>query len=210
MVEVIGAGFGRTSTLSLKLALEQLGYTKCYHMLEVRHNPGHREQWRTLARGGQVDWSDLLSGYRATCDWPSCNFWREQLEAYPDARVLLTERDPEAWHRSVMNTIYAHSSEARKSDDPDDRAGAEWAFELIWDGVFNGRVEEKDYAIDRFLRHNAAVKAEVPADRLLVYEPGQGWEPICDFLGCPVPDAPYPKVNSTEEFQQRRAAPPAE
>ena len=105
-LEVIGAGFGRTGTLSLKLALEQLGFAQCYHMFEVMNHPEHVPLWRAAHRGEPTDWEALFAGYRAAVDWPSCNFWREQLDTWPDAKVILTQRDPERWYTSVMNTIW--------------------------------------------------------------------------------------------------------
>jgi hypothetical protein len=204
-IKVIGAGFGRNGTLSLKLALEQLGFVRCYHMLEVREHPDHVQAWREAARGAPVDWDRLFAGYQASVDWPSCNFWREQRARYPEAKVILSERDPERWYQSVMNTIYPSSVAARQSDDPRVRAQMEMVHELIWDGTFGGRMEDKDHVIGVYLAHNAAVKAEVPPDELLVFESSQGWEPLCRFLGKEVPEAPYPSVNSTEDFHQRIA-----
>ncbi|MBK80409.1 MAG: sulfotransferase family protein [Gammaproteobacteria bacterium] len=202
-IEVIGAGFGRTGTLSLKQALEQLGFDKCYHMVEVFQNPDHLEQWTKATRGEPVDWPALFAGYRASVDWPSCNFWELQLEAFPDAKVILSERDPERWYESVMNTIYPSSRKARDSAGPAMKPWVEMAFELIWDGTFHGRIEDREHAIDVYLAHNEYVKKQAPRDRLLVFEPSQGWEPLCEFLGCSVPDEPYPRVNTTEEFQAR-------
>lgn len=202
-IEVIGAGFGRTGTMSLKLALEKLGFDKCYHMYELLQHPDHVGLWHQATRGEPVDWHALFQGYRATVDWPSCNFWEAQLEQFPDARVVLSERDPERWYDSVMNTIYPGSLRRRESADPADRAWADMAFELIWDGTFHGRIEDREHAIDVYLAHNEYVKSHAPADRLLVFEASQGWEPLCAFLGTPVPDEPYPRVNTTEEFQAR-------
>lgn len=202
-IEVIGAGFGRTGTMSLKLALEKLGFDRCYHMYELLQHPDHVGLWHQATRGEPVDWHALFQGYRATVDWPSCNFWEAQLEQFPDARVVLSERDPERWYDSVMNTIYPGSLQRRESEDPADRAWADMAFELIWDGTFHGRIEDREHAIDVYLAHNEYVKSHAPADRLLVFEASQGWEPLCAFLGTPVPDEPYPRVNTTEEFQAR-------
>jgi hypothetical protein len=202
-IEVIGAGFGRTGTLSLKLALEQLGFDKCYHMMEIFGHPEHVSLWHAAARGEAIDWDSLYQGYRATVDWPACAFWAEQLAHYPDAKVVLTERDPEGWHDSVMNTIYPASQAQRASDDPGARAWADMVFELIWEGTFQGRIEDRDFAIGVYREHNARVKREVPSDRLLVFEASQGWAPLCTFLGCPVPPGDFPRVNTTEEFQSR-------
>lgn len=202
-IKVIGAGFGRNGTLSLKLALERLGYVKCYHMLEVFEHPDHVAIWRDAARGLPVDWARLFTGYQASVDWPSCNFWREQMAQYPEAKVILSERDPERWYQSVMNTIYPSSTAARQSEDPRVRAQMEMAHELIWDGTFGGRMDDKDHVISVYLAHNARVKAEVPPEKLLVFESSEGWEPLCRFLGKEVPGDPYPSVNSTAEFRER-------
>ena len=202
-LKVIGAGFGRTGTLSLKLALEKLGFDKCYHMMEVFPRPNHVELWRQAGRGEAVDWDALYAGFQATVDWPSCNFYEAHMRHYPDAKVVLSERDPERWYESVMNTIYPSSTAARDSGDPAAKPFSDMVFELVWDGVFGGRVEDKDHAISVYLAHNRRVRQVVPASRLLVFEATQGWAPLCAFLGCPVPDEPYPKVNSTEEFQAR-------
>lgn len=204
MIRVIGAGFGRTGTLSLKFALEQLGFSKCYHMMEVFGHPGHRPEWAKAHRGETVDWDSVFDGFQASVDWPSCNFWREQLAQYPDAKVILSLRDPERWYDSVMNTIYPSSIASLNSDDEEARSWAEWASMLIWDGVFDGRMDDRAHVIDVFNRHNEAVRAEVPADRLLVFEAAEGWGPLCGFLGVPVPDTDYPRVNSTEEFNSRK------
>ncbi len=201
-IQVIGAGFGRTGTLSLKFALEKLGFDKCYHMMEVALNAGHAQAWIDCAAGRMPDWRVFLQGYQATVDWPSCNYWREQLQAFPQAKVLLSTRDPQAWHKSVMNTIWPSSRANGRKDDARSQLGWKMACDVIWNGVFDGRVEDKDHAIACFERHNQQVIDEVPAPQLLVYEPGQGWEPICEFLGVPVPDEPYPNTNSTAEFQE--------
>ena len=200
-IEVIGAGFGRTGTLSLKFALEKLGYDKCYHMMEVQHNPGHLQQWIDAADGNELDWPGLFKGYKASVDWPSCNFWREQMAAFPNAKVILSRRDADAWHKSVMNTIWPASKAGGQNPDAKAQLGWKMAREVIWDGVFAGRIEDRDYAIECFERHNQTVIDSVPADNLLVYQPGDGWQPLCDFLGCDVPDEPYPRTNTTEEFK---------
>ena len=202
-LQVIGAGFGRTGTLSLKFALEKLGFDKCYHMMEVGFNPGHREVWESVAAGAQIDWSTLFEGYQASVDWPSANFWREQLVAFPEAKVVLTKRDPEQWYESVMQTIWQVSKSGRGHADPERRRGAEMAFAVIWEPVFGARMDDKDHVIDCFERHNAAVVDEVPAEQLLVYTPGDGWPPLCEFLNVPIPAEDYPRLNSKEEFTSR-------
>lgn len=200
-IKVIGAGFGRTGTLSLKHALERLGFAKCYHMMELDITRDEDLAWSALHRGEPVDFEHLFEGYQSSVDWPSCNFWGEQLDHYPDARVVLSERDPERWYASVMNTIYPSSKALREVSDPAVQRRVKMVFEVIWDGLFEGRIEEKDHAIAVYLSHNQRVKDSLPADRLLVFEASQGWEPLCDFLGVAVPEEDYPRVNTTEDFQ---------
>lgn len=202
-IKVIGAGFGRTGTLSLKFALEKLGFDKCYHMMEVGYHPHHRDEWIRAAQGEKIDWAELFTGYQASVDWPSANFWREQMAAFPDAKVLLTLRDSEKWYASVMNTIWPSSSAGENHEDEERRLGAEMAFKVIWDPVFDRRMEDKAHVIACYEAHNQRVIDEVPADKLLVYTPGDGWGPLCEFLNVDIPDEPYPKVNTTEEFKER-------
>lgn len=199
-LEIVGAGFGRTGTLSLKLALEKLGFDHCYHMREVVER-GHLHDWERAARSGAADWEQLFSGYRAAVDWPACAYWETLWQRRPEAKVILSLRESEAWYRSVRSTIYPSSMAACESADPDRRRHGEWVYELIWRQTFQNRFEDRDHAIAVFNAHNAYVTATVPPEQLLVYRPGDGWEPLCAFLGVPVPDIPYPKVNTTAQFQ---------
>ncbi len=200
-LDVIGAGFGRTGTLSLKQALEQLGFNKCYHMMEIFGLPDHPEQWRAAHRGDAIDWEKLFTGYRASVDWPSCNFWKEQLQAFPKAKVILSFRDSDSWYESIMNTIWKFSSMSIGTPMAES-AQNKMVFELIWDGKFQRRMADKKHVIEVYEHHNRNVIESVPQEKLLVYRPGDGWEPLCKFLGVPVPEASYPKTNSTEEFNQ--------
>ena len=201
-MKVIGAGFGRTGTYSLKHALEQLGFDKCYHMWEVAE--GHHAIWSDANQGKPVDWDSLFEGFQATLDFPSCNFWREQATHFPDAKVLLSLRDPDSWYDSVMNTIYPASRASLESDDPNMKQFGEWLFELIWRRVFDDRMDDQAHVIAKFNEHNQAVIDEVPPERLLVFEAKDGWEPLCNFLEVPVPEDPYPRMNTTEEFKRTR------
>lgn len=203
-LKVIGAGFGRTGTLSLKLALEQLGFGPCYHMVEVFKHRDHIPRWIAAHEGADTDWADLFSGYAATVDWPSCNLWQAQLAAFPEAKILLSRRDPKAWYRSVMSTIYPSSVAAKNSDDPGQAAFGAFAHKVIWDRVFGGNMEDEARVCEIFEAHNAAVMDAAPKDRLLVFEASDGWGPLCEFLEVPVPDTPYPRSNSTEEFQKHQ------
>jgi hypothetical protein len=201
---IVGTGFGRTGTLSLKGALEQLGLGPCYHMVEVAQNPGHSALWSAAHDGARSDWAALFANYRATVDWPSTAFWRQLVDAHPLARVIHSERPAAAWYQSVRSTIY----QVMKHPTPPSAPQAmheqlEMARRLILRGVFDDRFEDEAHAIAVYEAHNARVKREIPRERLLVYEPGQGWEPLCKFLGVPTPAAPYPKVNTTEDFVAR-------
>lgn len=212
-IRVIGAGYGRNGTLSLKHALEKLGFDKCYHMMELDQSKDEDLAWLKLHRGGQVDFEKLFEGYQASVDWPSCNFWREQMAAFPEARVILSERDPEAWYASIMKTIYPssvalreHVKHAGEGVDPLLQRRSEMVFELVWDGLFDGRLEDKDHVISVYLAHNQQVKDEVPADKLLVFNSKLGWDPLCEFLEVPLPDEPYPKTNTSEDFAKMMEA----
>ena len=192
-LSVIGAGFGRTGTLSLKLALEQLGFGPCHHMVEVFKDPAAPGRWEAAADGQSVDWSDVLRGFSSTVDWPSATFYRELAQAFPQAKVILTVRDPQAWFASTQATIFA-----RPYDDPNDPF--QRMVGKVVGRLFDHRLGDRDKVIEVFERHNETVRRTIPADRLLVYDVAQGWEPLCAFLGVPVPATPMPKVNSTEEF----------
>jgi hypothetical protein len=201
---VVGSGFGRTGTLSLKLALEQLGFGPCYHMIEVAQNPGHSALWSAARDGDPIDWDALFAGYRATVDWPSSAFWRQIADHYPSAKVIHTERPSAAWYKSASSTIVrVMRSGAPPQAPPALHEQVEMARKLILRGVFDDHFDAEEHAIAIYEAHNARVRREIAPERLLVYQPGEGWEPLCKFLGVPVPAAPYPKVNTTDDFLAR-------
>jgi hypothetical protein len=169
-------------------------------MIEVRKNPSHPKLWSEAKNKGNTDWSALFEGYQASVDWPSCNFWREQAKAFPDSKILLTLRDPSAWYESIMNTIYPSSKKFTESKEKKEREFGQWAMEMIWEWVFQDKMDDRSYVIGKFEKHNEQVIKEVPAERLLVFETGEGWEKLCDFLEVPVPANIFPKVNTTEQF----------
>jgi hypothetical protein len=197
-LSIIGAGFGRTGTMSLKLALEQLGFGPCHHMVEVFAQPESVGWWEAAA-DGRPDWEKIYAGYRATVDWPGASFYAQLAEAYPDAKVILTRRDPEAWYRSTQATIFAR-------DFSEPAGGFEQMIGKVVGRLFDLRMHDKAHVIEVFERHCAEVQARIPPARLLVYDLAEGWAPLCAFLGVPAPQTPMPKVNSTEEFQARAAA----
>ena len=176
-------------------------------MTEVFAHPRHARLWDAAARGEAVDWEALFRGYQATVDWPGCNFYREYLQLYPDAKVILSVRDPERWYESARQTIYSarHAFPGWVTTVvPRMQRLQKMLDRLVWDGMFEGRFEDKLHAITVFNRHNEEVTLTVPADRLLVYEVREGWGPLCLFLGIPVPeDKPFPRLNDAEEFRSR-------
>jgi len=198
-LQVVGAGLGRTGTMSLKLALEQLLGGRCYHMFETFTRPDDGPVWVAASEGEMPDWNTFLAEYDAAVDWPSCDFWREMSDANPDALVLLSVRESaDAWWKSADATIF---QALRRMLEPSD--------EIHWQADFFGprfaTFLDEDSAKAYYEAHNARVRATARPDRLVEYVAGSGWEPLCAALGVPVPDSPFPHTNTTEEFQQRRA-----
>jgi hypothetical protein len=197
-LRVIGAGLGRTGTLSLKLALERLLGGRCYHMLEVYRKPEHVAAWHAAARGEIPDWRVVFEDYRASADWPAASFWRELMEAFPDALVLLSLRDTDSWWRSAHETIFTHSRDMH----------GEWRemIDTIFANRFTLALDDRAACIEAFERHNAEVRRVVPRERLLEWRAGDGWAPLCAALGVPVPSEPFPHVNKTADFLAMAAA----
>ena len=199
-LQVVGAGVGRTGTHSLKLALERLLGGPCHHMIEVF---GHLEEqvpvFHAATREEPVDWHALFDGYAAMVDWPGGAFWREISDAFPDALVLLSVRESaEAWWRSADRTIL---EPMREGDPPPEMRPWATMMRDLLTARFTNRIDDKQALIDAYERHNAAVRAGVPADRLLEWQPTDGWAPICERLGLDVPDEPFPVTNTTGEFR---------
>jgi len=197
-LRVVGAGVGRTGTMSLKLALEKLLGGSCYHMMEVFGRPEHVALWQSALDGEFSDWEALYDGFVASVDWPACTFWRETSEAFPDAPVLLSSRDPDAWWTSCDRTVLnVFRGETETVSDP-------WramATQML--RRFTPNFLDADEMKAAFVQHNDEVRATVSSDRLIDWQPGDGWEPICEKLGVPVPDEPFPHTNTTEEFRSR-------
>lgn len=199
-LKVIGAGFGRTGTRSLKEALEIIGFSPCHHMMEVFTHPEQVPFWDRVAKNEPFDWEECFAAYQSSCDWPSCTFYRELADHYPDAKVILSLRDPKAWYRSVASTIMPSMKKPDGS-----RAALPGVFGplLIGERTFSYDFSE-EHMIDVYNRHNEEVQRVIPKDRLLVFEAADGWEKLCPFLGVKIPDVPYPFMNTTEEFNKRR------
>ena len=205
-LEIIGAGFGRTGTSSLRAALEHLGFGPCHHMYEVRDHPEQLVDWEAAARGEAVDWDRVFRGYRSQTDWPGARYWRELARHFPTARVILSVRDPDSWFESVQATINPFLAARGSHRSPHLNAMAEMGYQTIALQVFDGRLAERDHALRVFKEHVAAVRSEIAADRLLTFDPRDGWRPLCDFLEVEVPGIPFPWVNTSQDFG--KAAPP--
>ena len=202
-LKVVGAGVGRTGTHSLKLALEHLLDAPCHHMLEILGDPDQIPAWIDAIEGRPVDWSQALARYGAIVDWPGASFWRELSLTNPGALVLLSVRDPEEWYRSASNTIFLSFDNM-----PPELAPWMDAVRTLLRDRFSDRFDDPEVMMDAYNRHNDAVRAEVPASRLLEWSFDDGWDPICERLGLPVPTEPFPVTNSTDEFREMVGIPP--
>jgi hypothetical protein len=198
-LRVVGAGLGRTGTHSLKLALEQLLDGPCYHMIEVFGHPEHVPLWHSAFDGQDPDWDALFTGYDAAVDWPAGGCWHQLADHYPDSVILLSYRDTESWWRSFEATIL---SAMLVGDGPPGLPGWVDMAVAMFESAFGPNWTDKDTVIAGYERHNADVRATAPADRLLDWKTGDGWEPICAALGVAVPSEPFPHVNSTDDFRK--------
>jgi hypothetical protein len=213
-MKLIGAGLPRTGTLTQMVALEMLGLTPCYHWVNILADLNQVDVW-SRALDGEEPWAEAFDGVQATVDWPGGYFWRELMEQYPDAKVLLSVRDPQKWEPSFRETIWnmGHGenlihllSSARAQIDPRWDRYVELVERMFWieRGTFAASGHERpEQLIAEFERHNAEVKATVPPERLLVWNVSEGWEPLCEFLEVPVPDEPLPHANDRETFLGR-------
>ena len=201
-LEIIGPGFGRTGTSSLKTALEHLGYGPTHHMFEVRDSPAQLAHWQALARGETPNWNNVFAGYRSQVDWPGARYWRELAAFYPNARLILTVRDPDEWYDSLSATILKLMDQRGHVPDPHIASLLDMGFTLIEIGEFEGRIRNRDHAIAMFNKRIADVQAEIPPARLLTFDVSEGWEPLCRFLGCDVPAISFPRLNSSRQFTE--------
>ena len=198
-LKVIGVGYPRTGTASLKAALEQLGIGPCYHMSECIGKSGHWSQWQRAAEGEAVDWDEIFDGYAATTDAPGCQFYESLAAKYRDAKLVLTVRDHYQWFESTQATILSPTAVQRFAASP---TGLNAMMHKLGWHPADASTHERDKMIARVTAHNEAVQRAITPTRLLVFEPRQGWKPLCEFLGLSVPDTPFPHINSTEDFQK--------
>lgn len=202
-LDIVGAGFGRTGTNSLRLALIELGAGPCYHMYEVLADLDTRVPLWVAAAAGKPDWDMIFAGYKATVDWPSASYWKQILAHNPNAKVILSSRSAESWYDSFSNTIAQLMAMPEKL--PPHMSDWYTMANGLVNRMFDGRLQDRDQAISVFNAYEADVKASVPADRLLVFQVADGWEPLCRFLNKPVPASPFPCTNNREEFFARLA-----
>lgn len=212
-LKIIGAGFPRTGTTTLKRSLEMLGVGKTYHMKELLVKPNTLPLWLSLENTGTTDWDTLYDGYSATVDFPGYPFYKEHMEQYPDAKVILTVRPFDKWYTSAYNTVWKagpqtvpekFSMMSRMALNPRLRKVIKcikFVKREFWGNQFQGRFEDKAYAEEVFHKHVEDVKAHVPPEKLLVYDVRDGWAPLCEFLGVPEPAEPLPHLNKKENFK---------
>jgi Sulfotransferase domain len=196
-IQLVGAGLGRTGTLSLKLALERLLGGTCHHMMEVSGHPDEVPSWHAAMLGEPVDFRALLADYNAIVDYPGAAVWRELAAAFPDAPVLLSTRSSaDEWWQSGSNTILAVRPDQEDSD-------GRRMIDALFARSLGGDVTDRNSVMAAYDAHNAAVRDEIPPERLFEYQPGDGWAPLCAALGVPEPDEPFPHTNTREQFRER-------
>ncbi len=211
-IKVIGAGMGRTGTATLKVALETLGFTKCYHSTSLADHPTHGPQWIGLLEGKALDWAQLYAGYQGTMGLPTVFFYKEIMAQYPEAKVILTMRDAESWYQSASQTIFKLPTRGQmvmmgliaRFNPKLKTAMYILPVARRVSAHFLGDDLTKERAIEFYQRHNAEVQQQVPPEKLLVYDVKEGWEPLCHFLDVPVPATPFPHTNTRAEFQGKK------
>ena len=210
MLQVLGLGYPRTGTMSLKHALETLGLGPCYHMIEVFQRPADVAFWLDAleCNGRGTDWNQVFAEFPSSADCPACHFWQQLHDRFPEAKYILTVRDPEIWYESFRSTVYEAIQHPERSPDKQHAAVQQMAKKLILDTMFQGRFEDRAFAINEYERHNRSVIDTLPTDQLLTFNVEEGWGPLCKFLELAVPDESFPQSNTREEFQQRFAVEP--
>lgn len=203
-IKILGGGFGRTGTNSLKNALEILGEGPCYHMYEVGKNIEHVDLWNTAFEKNNCDWKYLFNEYKAAVDWPTVSYLPQLLDEFPDAKVIITTRNPNDWYESASKTIFKAMEVGYKNPDPEGRRRTEMSKRLILDTVFSGRYKDKEHCIDVYNKHIQTIEKLVPIKRLLKFNITEGWNPLCQFLEVPVPNEPFPKTNDRSSFLSRK------
>ncbi|MGD9295285.1 MAG: sulfotransferase [Roseobacter sp.] len=210
-LKIIGPGFGRTGTKSTKDALEILGFAPCHHMFEVFGNPPQVKFWQAFAEGKDVDFREVFAGYQAQIDWPGAHAWRELVQTFPEAKVLLTVRPEESWYRSYSRTIGKFMKVYKDLElPPHIRDMADTMTEMVVIPTFGGVEHSKQAALDAYRKRIEEVRAEIAPERLLVFDVAEGWDALCSFLEVPVPDTPFPHQNRREDFWEAMGGEPSD
>ena len=199
-LKVIGSGFGRTGTMSMKEALGVLGLGPCHHMLEVMENPAQPAYWKSIAAGEHVDWADVFEGYHSQVDWPGAHVWAKTAIAFPDARIIHSERPEDDWWNSFNSTIGKFFVNADNLELP---AHIKEIFETMNNWLIKETFEDfrdRDSAIKAYRLNNQKVRDTIPSERLLIFNVADGWEPLCRFLELPIPGTAFPHRHPKKEF----------
>ncbi len=203
MLKIIGAGFGRTGTLSLKLALDHLGLGPTFHAIELLHNPELVNRWQwALETDAPTDWQAVFKGYQSALDWPTCNYAGQLLEAFPDAKVIFTDRDRDGWFESISQTIFPLLSTPLDQRAPEHRPRARLMQKIVIDDAFDGRIDDRAYVLKVYEKHRKNIKKITPPEQLLIWQVSEGWAPLCRFLGVPTPAIEFPNKNSRASYLQ--------
>jgi hypothetical protein len=200
MLEIIGAGFGRTGTHSLALALDKLGFGPCYTIQEVANNHDHTQFWNNAMNGKKVDWYHLFSSYKSCVEWPSVFFFQELAYRFPQAKFILTLREPETWYESASKTIFEALELSAFNPDPKKRENSNMNRRLILECTFEGRHHDREFATEVYRKHIQRVIDFIPGERLLQFDVRDGWEPLCKFFQKPIPQEPFPWLNARSAF----------
>ncbi len=202
-LQFIGAGFGRTATNTLKLALEELGFGRCYHMFEVIEQPAHADVWLDALDGRPVNWNALFQGYQSAVDWPVAYFWKDLWKHYPQAKIILSKRDPESWFASISSTIFSLMNSSTLRTETNRSNIAKMSRKIVLEKTFDGDINNKEHVIEIYNRHNEEVIDLVPKSQLLVFDANDGWEPLCEFVGKQPPSERLTVTNTTASFLNR-------
>ncbi len=200
-LDVIGIGYGRTGTETLRAALNILGFGPCHHMHVMRDQPDTFPVWRDFAAGMHRDWDRLYDGFRSAVDFPTAAYWRDLFEHYPDARFILTTRDPDRWYDSATASVLKLLAERDQITDPHHSEILEFSEQIVGQEYFHGRGPDRDYMLDRFRRHETNVRERIPPEQLLVYRVSEGWSRLCSFLDVQIPETPFPFANKLDEYR---------
>lgn len=203
-LKIIGSGFGRTGTKSVKDALEKLGFAPCHHMYEVVDNPPQVKFWQDVAAGRSVDWNEVFKGYHSQVDWPGAHVWRELSEAFPDAKVLHTRRPESSWVKSFSRTIgkFMHTYSQMELP-PHIKDMLDATSHMIGTETFKTGFEDPEGLLAAYRQRTEDVQAAIAPERLLIFDVAEGWEPLCAFLDVPVPEVPFPHENLRADFWER-------